>query len=85
LRRALAAHHGLDANRIVVGAGSVALLQQLVLAVSRPGDEVMYGWRSFEAYPRFPLVAGAKPVEIPLDATCAYDLSAMSSAVTDKT
>ena len=31
--------------------GSVALIYQLVQAFCEPGDEVVYAWRSFEAYP----------------------------------
>jgi histidinol-phosphate aminotransferase len=31
--------------------GSVGLIYQLVQAFCEPGDEVVYAWRSFEAYP----------------------------------
>ena len=37
------------AENVTAGCGSVALCQQLVQAVCAPGDEVIFGWRSFEA------------------------------------
>ncbi len=57
-----------------VGAGSVSVLAQLLLATSGPGDEVVYAWRSFEAYPSLVAVAGAKSVQVPLTADSRHDL-----------
>lgn len=48
-------------------------------------DQVIYPWRSFEAYPIFAKVAGAEAVEIPLTPDLRNDLPAMSAAVTDRT
>ena len=51
---------------------------------SNIGDEVLYGWRSFEIYPLQVRTAGATPVQVPLtDHT--YDLDAMLAAITDRT
>ncbi|MFV0319154.1 MAG: histidinol-phosphate transaminase [Microbacterium sp.] len=85
LREALAARFGVDADGVHVGAGSVSILAQLLLAVCGPGDEVVYAWRSFEAYPGLALVAGATPVEVPLTADARHDLPAMAAAVTGRT
>ena len=85
LRGRLAEHYGLDAERLAVGSGSVSLLQQLVTSTAGPGDEVLFAWRSFEAYPVFPLLAGATPVQVPIDAAWRHDLDAMADAVTDAT
>ncbi len=72
------------AEHIAVGAGSVNLCQRLIQATASVGDEVLYGWRSFEMYPLQVRVAGAVPVEVPLcDHT--FDLDAMLAAVTDRT
>ena len=38
-------------DEVHVGSGSVAILAQLIQAAAGPGDEVVYAWRSFEAYP----------------------------------
>jgi histidinol-phosphate aminotransferase len=85
LRQRLAARFGVSPDEVHIGAGSVSILAQLILAAAGPGDEVVYAWRSFEAYPGLVLIAGATPVEIPLDADARHDLPAMAAAVTDRT
>ena len=42
---------GVEPENIVFGAGSVEVATQLVQASAGEGDEVMFAWRSFEAYP----------------------------------
>ena len=84
LSAALAAKFGVAAEQVVVGVGSVSLCQQLVLATAGPGDEVLFGWRSFEAYPIITTIAGAQATMVGLsDQT--YDLAAMAAAITDRT
>ncbi|MCU1587883.1 MAG: histidinol-phosphate transaminase [Frankiales bacterium] len=84
LTEALAAKHGVPTERIAVGCGSVQLVQELVEITCDAGDEVLFGWRSFEAYPTLTTVAGAVPVRVPL--TDAHlDLPAMAAAVTERT
>ena len=75
---------GWGPEHIAVGCGSVSLCQQLVQITSTAGDEVMYGWRSFEIYPLQVRLAGATAVQIPL-ADHTFDLHAMLAAVTDRT
>lgn len=84
LKEKLAAHLGVDAAQVAVGTGSSALCMQLVVATSQPGDEVVYPWRSFEAYPIFVKISGATGVPVPLKDE-RLDLPAMAAAVTDKT
>ncbi|MHA7649935.1 histidinol-phosphate transaminase [Mycobacterium sp. ML4] len=86
LKEALAEHLGRDFTpaHVAVGCGSVSLCQQLVQITASAGEEVVFGWRSFELYPPQVQVAGAIPVQIPLrDHT--FDLDAMLVAVTDNT
>ncbi|MEU3340883.1 histidinol-phosphate transaminase [Streptomyces sp. NPDC006668] len=84
LVRALAVRHGVDQERIAVGAGSSEVCGQLLHTVVGPGDEVVFGWRSFEAYPILTAVAGGTAVKVPLrDHT--LDLDAMAAAITDRT
>jgi histidinol-phosphate aminotransferase len=85
LRDALAERTKADPERIVTGCGSVALAEHLVRAACLPGDEVIYSWRSFEAYPIIAASAGATSVRVPNTDKHAHDLSAMSAAVTDRT
>jgi len=71
-------------EHIAVGCGSVSLCQQLIQISASAGDEVLFGWRSFEIYPLQVRLAGATTVQIPLsDHT--FDLLAMRAAVTDRT
>ena len=84
LRDRLAKHVAFAPENISVGSGSVSLCQQLIQITSTVGDEVMFGWRSFEIYPLQVRTAGATPVAVPLkDHT--HDLDAMLAAVTDLT
>lgn len=76
---------GVPPENVTAGCGSVALCQQLVQAVCAPGDEVLYGWRSFEAYPIIARIAHAVPVPVPNRADGALDLDAIAGAVTDRT
>jgi histidinol-phosphate aminotransferase len=84
LTGAIAERFGVPAAHVAVGCGSVGVLQQIMVAVSDPGDEVIYGWRSFEAYPPLADLAGATSVRVPLrDET--HDLAAMAAAITPRT
>lgn len=76
---------GVTADRVVVGGGSVAVLAHILQAFAGPGDEVVFAWRSFEAYPILTRALGAMPVHVPLDAAYRHDLPAMSAAVTERT
>ena len=84
LREHLAAHVGFPPEQIAVGCGSVSLCQQLIQITSSVGDEVMFGWRSFEVYPLQVRVAGATPVQVALRAET-FDLDAMLAAITERT
>ncbi|CAH0203476.1 Putative phenylalanine aminotransferase [Microbacterium oxydans] len=91
LRERLGARYGVRPDEVHVASGSVSILHQLILATSSVGDEVIYAWRSFEAYPSLPLVAGATGVQVPLrqaegpNSGGRHDLDAMADAVTDRT
>ena len=76
---------GVEPENVTAGCGSVALCQQLVQAVCAPGDEVIYGWRSFEADPIISRIAHAVPVQVPNRADGSLDLDAIADAVTDRT
>ncbi|MCX4469695.1 histidinol-phosphate transaminase [Micromonospora sp. NBC_01655] len=85
LRAVLAERYGVDPDRIATGCGSVALAEHLVRATCLPGDELLYPWRSFEAYPIIAATSGATSVRVPNDAGHGHDLAAMAAAVTDRT
>tara|TARA_R110002124_G_scaffold93949_2_gene237626 strand:- start:2506 stop:3576 length:1071 start_codon:yes stop_codon:yes gene_type:complete len=85
LRAQLAERFGVTADSVQVGAGSVAVLAQLISAAAAPGDEVIYAWRSFEAYPLLVSSAGATSVQIANQSDHRHDLDAMSAAITSST
>lgn len=82
---ALAAKLGVTPANLSAATGSVALIYQLVQAFCDPGDEVVYAWRSFEAYPIAITACAATSVQVPLTASWEHDLDAMAAAVTDRT
>lgn len=81
----LADRFGVAAANIQVGAGSVSVIMQLITAVAEAGDEIVYAWRSFEAYPGLIAVAGATGVPVPLMDDHRHDLAAMARAITERT
>jgi histidinol-phosphate aminotransferase len=81
----LAGHFGVPPEHVATGTGSVGVAQQLLQATAGPGDEVVYAWRSFEAYPIITQISGAASVRVPLTADERHDLDAMAAAVTDRT
>ncbi|MET0734252.1 MAG: histidinol-phosphate transaminase [Microbacterium sp.] len=85
LRARLAERFGVSIDSVHIGAGSVSILAQLVQATSGAGDEVIYAWRSFEAYPWLAVVSGATAVQVPLTDDARHDLPAMAAAVTERT
>jgi histidinol-phosphate aminotransferase len=85
LTEAIADRFGVPPADVAVGCGSVGIAQQLLEAVGEPGAEVMYAWRSFEAYPYLTDLAGATSVRVPLTAGHGHDLPAMAAAITDRT
>ena len=85
LRARLAERFDVDIDRVVVGSGSVSLLAAFVQSTCAAGDELIYAWRSFEAYPWMAVLAGATPVQVPLAGDARHDLAAMAAAVTERT
>jgi histidinol-phosphate aminotransferase len=81
----IAQHFKVPASDIAVGTGSVGLLQQLVQITAGPGDGVLFGWRSFEAYPIMTQILGATAQAVPLDADDRHDLVAMLAAIDETT
>lgn len=80
-----AAGLNLTMDNIAVGNGSSALCLQLIQATCAAGEEVVFAWRSFEAYPILSRIAEATPVPVPLTADQRHDLPAMVDAITDNT
>jgi len=84
LTAALAAKYGVAAEQVAVGCGSVSLCTQLAQAAVDADEEVLYAWRSFEAYPILTAVCGGSSVRVPLRGYV-HDLEEMAAHVTGKT
>ncbi len=84
LSAAIAGRFAVPADHVAVGPGSVGVLKQVMEAVGGAGSEILYAWRSFEAYPPLADLADATSVRVPLrDET--HDLEAMAAAITPRT
>lgn len=90
LRVELSEFLDVPAEDIVTGAGSLGALNQILATFAgqeqaREPDEVIYAWRSFEAYPISVGLAGANSVQIPVNDDGTHNLDAMAAAVNDRT
>jgi histidinol-phosphate aminotransferase len=65
LREAIAAHYGIEADRIVHGTGSDEVLHLAAGAFAGVGDEVLYVRYGFSVYPIAARRVGAMPIEAP--------------------
>jgi len=84
LREALAKRYGLDAARIVCGAGSDELLNLLAAAYLGPGDEAIYSEYGFLVYKIAILAHGATPIVAP-ERDLTADVDAILARVSDAT
>ncbi|MDQ0473847.1 pyridoxal phosphate-dependent aminotransferase [Labrys wisconsinensis] len=84
LRAAIAARYGLDAERIVCGAGSDELLALLANAFLGAGDEGLYSEHGFLVYKIATMAAGATPVVAP-EKNFTTDVDALLARVTART
>jgi histidinol-phosphate aminotransferase len=84
LRRALAERYEVDEAQVITGNGSVELCRLAIAATCDPGDELVFAWPSFEAYPILAAQVGATAVTVPL-VDHRHDLQAMADAVTERT
>ncbi len=85
LTERLARRFGVETSQVALGCGSVSLCQQLVQVTCTAQAEVVFPWRSFEAYPTQIHVVGATRVPVPLTADHRLDLDAMLAAITPAT
>lgn len=87
LREKIAARFGGSAtvDNVYLGAGSVMILVQLLHAVAGPGDNFVYPWPSFEAYPTLGFIQGAEARPVPLREDHTHDADAMLKAIDERT
>lgn len=84
LKQAVARHHGVAMDQIVLGNGSNDVLEMVARALLGPGRSAVYSRHAFAVYPLATLAAGAAGLEVPArDFGC--DLDAMRAAIRDDT
>ncbi len=84
LRAAIAEVHGLDADRIICGAGSDEIITFLCQAYAGPGTQVIYTEHGFSMYRISAFAASATPIEVP-ERERVVDVDAILSGVTQAT
>lgn len=72
-------------EEVILGCGSTEVITQLVNLVAGEGDEVIYPWRSFEAYPIIVTNAGATSVQIPNLPDGSHDIDGIINAINERT
>ncbi len=84
LRGAIAAAHGVDAERVICGDGSDEVIAWLCHAYAGAGDEVLYTEHGFSMYRISALAAGARPVRV-AEVDRVVDIDALLVAANEKT
>jgi histidinol-phosphate aminotransferase len=84
LKEALARHHGVKAENIMMGTGADEVLLLLGHLFLDPGDECIYPFPSFTLYRKSTLAMAAVPVECPLK-DLRIDVEEMLRRVTPRT
>ena len=84
LRKALARHHDVDEETVVVGHGANELIERLVRTFVGPGETVVSGWPSYGVYRLVAHAAGREMLLAPLR-DGRYDLGGLAALVDQRT
>ncbi|NIM14514.1 MAG: histidinol-phosphate transaminase [Candidatus Aminicenantes bacterium] len=87
LRHRIAEYNGIDAENVIVGAGSVQLIRMIVSTFLKPGETVLTSQKTFLMYRISATEAGGKSafIEAPMGRDYMYDMDALYDLVDDKT
>ena len=85
LRKVLAARLGVDIDQVILGSGSVEIIEMLARAFIADGDEAVYSQQSFVSYQLAVNQVNGRAITPPATAGRAHDLSALARAVSDRT
>ncbi|MGV9412931.1 pyridoxal phosphate-dependent aminotransferase [Nocardia sp. NPDC003693] len=81
LPRLIAEHLGVDADRIVVGAGATGVIMHIVQEFGSAGAGVVTATPTFDGYPILTTMAGGRPIAVPLTPDGRQDLAAIADAI----
>jgi len=85
LREKLAARDGLDADWVMLGAGSTELIDVAIRTFVSPGEEVLISVPTFSMYEARTRTAGGIPILVPMTSDYEVDVGALISNVTERT
>jgi len=85
LRRKLGEREGVDAEHVLLGAGSAELIDLVVRTFVAPGEEVLLSVPTFSMYEARTRVVGGIPVLVPMTEDAGFDVAALISAITERT
>ncbi|MEV5839399.1 aminotransferase class I/II-fold pyridoxal phosphate-dependent enzyme [Nocardia sp. NPDC052112] len=85
LPRLIAGRVGVHSDQVVVGSGATGVAMQVIQALTKPGDGIVYGAPTFDGYPIMAEMADLEVVPVPLDAAGHQDLWAMTKAIDKQT
>ncbi|RAU93181.1 aminotransferase [Mycobacterium colombiense] len=80
LRDMIAAHIGVPADRVVLGAGATGVVLQALRALTSPGDTMAMASPTFDGYPIVAQMARLNPSLVPLDERGHNDFDALADA-----
>lgn len=85
LPRIIADRVGVDPEQVAVGSGATGVAMQIMQAVLRSGETMVFANPTFDGYPIMADMLGVEAVAVPLDHGGRQDLCAMGEAVDDRT
>ncbi|NND03505.1 MAG: histidinol-phosphate transaminase [Acidimicrobiia bacterium] len=85
LSTALAEHHSIDRDNILVGPGSSPILMATAQAVGGEGTSAVFAENSFLLYSIITRMGRAEAIQVPLDSEIRHDADALIAAVRDDT
>ena len=85
IRAAIAKHHGVAVEQVVLGCGSSEILQMADEAFAGPGGRVVAAQPTFEAVLLYAAAIRAEGIRVPLTSGFRHDLPAMAAAAREKT
>ncbi len=85
LRKALAARHGVDVEQVILGAGSVEIIEMLARAFMADADEAVFSQQSFISYQLAVNQVNGRAVTVAATSGRGHDLPALAGAVGDRT
>jgi histidinol-phosphate aminotransferase len=85
LRKVLAARQSVEIEQVILGAGSVEIIEMLARAFLADGDEAVFSQQSFVSYQLAVDQVNGRAVATPTTSGRCHDLRAMAKAVTERT